>query len=120
MIAFRYERVFFILCLAVFLIHQYVQRIAAVPISFADHYLDPLLCLPVLLPILRTERSFLLREPQYRFDLTHILVYFLLISLIGEFLFPALSDSFFYDPSDIPAYALGGTFYYLLFGKRLR
>lgn len=90
-----------------FLIHQYLQLGVQLHIAFLDNYLDPIVLMPLLLYAVLWERRILLRDRHLVLTYTDILGYFLLVVLIGEGLFPLISDRFTADYWDIPAYAVG-------------
>jgi len=90
-----------------FCIHQYLQLQAQFNIEFLDNYLDPAVLMPLLLYALLWERRILLRNKTLDLPNAHILGYFLLIILVGELLFPILSEKFTADYWDILAYASG-------------
>lgn len=90
-----------------FLIHQYLQLVVQIHIAFLDNYLDPIVLMPLLLYAVLWERRILLRDKYLILSYTDILGYFLLVVLIGEVLFPFISDRFTADYWDIPAYAFG-------------
>lgn len=90
-----------------FLIHQYLQLGIHLHITFLDNYLDPTLLMPLLLYAVLWERRILLRDRHLVLSYTDVLGYFLLVVLIGEGLFPLISEKFTADYWDILAYALG-------------
>lgn len=90
-----------------FLIHQYVQMRVQLDIAFLDNYLDPAILMPLILYALLWERRILLRNRNIVLSYTDIFGYFLLMVIIGEILFPFISEKFTADYWDILAYALG-------------
>lgn len=103
---------FFTICCCIFLIHQFVERILKVQLSFIDSYLDPLLIMPILLHLVVTERRIILKDSSYRLPLLHIAGYFILISFFGEVVFPLINSAFVADLWDIIFYAAGTLFYF--------
>lgn len=108
----RKEKILFAICLPLFIAHQLSERLIHFQIPPADSYLDPLLCLPIILPLVRAERSFILRETDYTLKPVHITAYFVLISVLAELIFPRLNSAFTADPIDVICYAIGGCTYY--------
>lgn len=90
-----------------FLIHQYLQKGIQIHIPFLDNYLDPTVLMPLILYAVLWERRILLRNRNIVLSYTDILGYFLLMVLIGEVLFPLISEKFTADYWDILAYAFG-------------
>jgi len=73
-------------------------------------YLDPLLCMPVLLGLFCKERSVMSGKP-YRLPLFEMIVIVVFLSLIFELGFPKWSAAFFYDPFDFVAYGIGAVLF---------
>jgi hypothetical protein len=112
----RQERPIIILVVVsglLFLIHQYVQLVIQLNIAFLDNYLDPVVLMPLILYALLWERRLILRNRNSVLSYTDILGYFLIMVLIGEVLFPVISNTFTADYWDIPAYAFGTLSYVL-------
>ncbi|MBS3739264.1 hypothetical protein [Mesohalobacter halotolerans] len=97
-----------------FLIHQYIQMQTQFNIAILDNYLDPLVLMPLILYALVWERRILLQNKNIDLPHSHILGYFILIVLIGEFIFPLISENFTTDFWDILAYACGTLTYVLM------
>lgn len=94
-----------------FVIHQYVQLVMTISMPFFDKYLDPALMMPILLHLLVWERRLIFRDASTRLPESHILGYFLLAVVFGEFVFPYFNDKFITDYWDILSYALGSFAY---------
>lgn len=90
-----------------FLIHQYLQMRVQLNIAFLDNYLDPIVLMPLILYAVLWERRILLHNRNIVLSYTDILGYFLLMVLLGEVLFPLISEKFTADYWDILAYAFG-------------
>ena len=90
-----------------FLAHQYLQFQYKLNISLLDNYLDPTVLMPLLLYAVLWERRILLGDKNIVLPYSHILGYFLLMVLVGEFIFPIISKKFVADYFDILAYAFG-------------
>lgn len=102
------------LATGLFLLHQLLQYVFGIKIPLADAYLDPFLAPIVVLGAWEYERFLLLgareRPSIHRIEMASVTLY---IAILGEYLFPFLSDRFYYDPIDFIAYGLGGAAYAL-------
>jgi len=105
--------VLFIFCSILFIVHQYLQKIAKVQISALDNYLDPLLMMPILLWLVALERRIIYRRPDYRLPAIHIVGFVILVSILAEIVFPLLTHEFIADPWDVGFYIIGGFAYAL-------
>lgn len=108
----------FIICLVLFLLHQFLQKVLAVHIPIIDPYLDSFLTMPILLTLLVVERRFLFRRGStYCLSIGSIVAATIFVALVVELVFPALSDRFTADWWDVLAYALGSIlFHYTING----
>lgn len=111
------QRALFLFFIFLFAVHQVLQR-AGMHIAFLDHYLDAFLFPIVLMPLLLFEKRILLNNPTFRFSPTLLIVYFIVLTGISEFLFPWLSDRFFYDPWDIVAILFGMGVFHVCFNQK--
>ena len=84
--------ILFIVCSLLFVLHQILQKVVGLSFPLADNYLDPLLCMPIVLNLIVLERRFLRNRPEYTLPRSHIFGYFLLISIISELIFPIWSE----------------------------
>ncbi len=107
----RKSDILFILCLLIFLVHQFIERIVKVEVAVLDNYLDPLLAMPIILHLITLERRILTRNPGYRMPLVHIILYFIIVSVIVEIVFPMFNPKLIGDPIDVVLYAIGSGFY---------
>ena len=96
---------------AIFLLHQLVQKGFGVDVPFVHEYLDPTLSIPIMLGLWQLERRYLFGRA--RLTLLETVVGTLFLMLIFEFVFPLLSTDFTADPWDLVAYSLGGLLYWL-------
>ncbi len=104
----------FITSLISFLLHQYLERIAGLHIPAADNYLDPLLLMPILLTLILWERRWLLgMGSSHILSFYHIVGYCLLVALVSEVVFPAVSPTFTSDPWDVVAYMAGSLLFHV-------
>lgn len=103
----------FILCLSLFLLHQFLQKVLAVQIPFVDPYLDSFLAMPILLTLLVVERRLLFRkESGYCLKVWDVVIATIFIAFVVEVVFPAVSDRFTADWWDVVAYGLGSLLFY--------
>lgn len=109
----RKPYILFILCLTIFFLHQFVQKIAKVKIALLDSYLDPLLAMPVLLHLITIERRILTKNPKYKLTLFYIILYVVIVSVLAEIVFPIFTPKLISDPFDVVFYAIGAGFYAL-------
>lgn len=104
--------------LLAFVTHQLLEKVLQIRIALLDNYLDAFLCMPLLLYILLWEQRVLFRKGSgFVFSKLYILLYFLLISFISEFLFPKWSSNFTSDFMDIVCIALGTMFFGIVLNK---
>lgn len=101
----------FISCSVVFLVHQYMQKVMHAPIPLLDSYLDPVLFIPITLHLVTLERRWMLGIPGYKLSMLQIAGYFVLISVIGEIVFPYYSKHFTADILDVVGYFAGAALY---------
>lgn len=108
----------FIVCSILFVAHQVVQKIFEVPIPLADRYLDNFLATPILLTLLLVERRTLFGHGKnYRLTVTEVVIATVWIALVGELLFPYLSENFTSDAMDLLFYTLGSVLFYFTVNK---
>lgn len=105
------QRIFLIVCLFLFLAHQLVQKVWGVAIPVADAYLDPLLCMPLLLTALTWQQRWLSGRPRLR--LAEIILATAVTAFVSEWLFPRWSASFTADSWDVAAYFAGAGLFFL-------
>ncbi|TXF86024.1 hypothetical protein FUA23_20015 [Neolewinella aurantiaca] len=90
--------------------HQVVQYGLDWQIPVLDAYLDPLLCLPVLLGLWLTERQWLFSTE--RLGNLEVVVAGLALAILFEEGFPRWQPAFVRDWWDYLAYAVGGTWFW--------
>ena len=100
------------LLLALFLAHQFAQKVLGLSIPWADNYLDTLLCMPILLSGFRLEQHWLLGRQ--RLTLFEVLAITSFLSFVFEYLFPRFSSSFTADWWDVWAYFAGAVAFYVV------
>lgn len=87
-----------------FILHQLLQRVWSVPLPWADQFLDPLLCMPILLGLLQWEQRLLYRR---RLRTGDYWLLTLVLALLFELVFPRLSSGFTADYRDALLYFAG-------------
>lgn len=98
----------FLLCAALFIAHQLLQKFVHYPLPFIDSYLDCLLCMPLLLTGLLLEHRYLVfKNAAYRLPANEIVLITFVLAVLFEWGFPMLSDAFTADWGDVIAYAVG-------------
>ena len=97
----------FLIFLALFSIHQLLQKVAGIKWTIIDGYLDDILCIPIILYLWNWEKRLFLRDKKYAIPLLESFVLTVVLALLFEFIFPRLSSGFTYDPYDFLAYGLG-------------
>lgn len=108
----------FITCCILFLAHQITQRVLHVPIPFADNYIDNFLATPILLTLLLVERRTLFRYGgNYTLSVLEVCLATAFIAVVGEIVFPYLSQNFTSDWVDVLFYALGSVLFYATVNK---
>lgn len=98
---------FFQVCFWLFVTHQFLQKVAHVKLGILDSYLDPLLCLPLLLSFLLMERRWLLQSSQYVLPVSEVFLITVTVSVLCEIGFPYWSNHFTADVLDVVAYGIG-------------
>jgi hypothetical protein len=94
----------------IFLLHQWLQKGMGIAIPLADQYLDPLLCMPLLLGVWQWEKQWLFG---HRISATEIWVLTLILALLFELVFPWLTPKFTADWWDALLYFAGTTLFLL-------
>lgn len=103
-------RPFFYICVGLFLLHQVLQKGLHVQLPLPDAYLDPLLCVPILLGLVSVERGLLFQRAHI--SLLEVIFFVVLCSALFELGFPRWSPAFTYDAWDVLAYAAGGVLFW--------
>lgn len=102
------------ICFLAFWLHQFCERILQWHWTWADSYLDSLLCMPILLGLLLFERRFWLKDKNYCFPLLDTVIMVLLLSLLYEEGFTRMFDGFVRDTWDYLCYFVGGGMFFLI------
>lgn len=89
-------------------LHQVVERLLHIHIPVVDNYLDPLLLMPMLLHLLLWERRVLFKKGDlFVFSWPRMIMIFIIVSFITEYLFPLLRPGFTADIWDVLCYLIG-------------
>lgn len=108
----------FLLCAALFVAHQFSQKVFGLALPVLDSYLDPLLCMPILLSLFLAERRWLFRKSNaYVLPKGEVLGLVLILTVLFEVGFPAFSTQFTGDVWDAVAYVIGGLFFYKVLNR---
>lgn len=97
----------FLSSLGLFLLHQVLQKMLLIRLSWADAYLDPLLAMPILLPLLNWERGMSNVKPFRLLSTLHCWLITAYVSFVSEWIFPLLSPRFTTDPLDVVLFFAG-------------
>lgn len=109
----------FIVCAILFLLHQLVQYVFKIKLSFADAYLDNMVAMPIILTLLHAERIYLFkRGASYRLTTLEIILATLYIAVMSEVLFPLLSPSFIFDWYDFVFFFAGAALFLITEKKK--
>lgn len=105
----------FIFCVLLFVLHQLLQKVLQLNISWVDSYIDNILAMPIILSLWQVEKILLFRKgAAYKLSLLEIGVATIYFSLITEILFPLFSEDFKGDRMDVVAYLIGSTVFYVV------
>ncbi len=107
----------FTVILAVFVLHQILQKVLQIGLPFLDAYLDPFCAGALALFLVRFERAKIFGR-NYLSKL-EIAVVTLVVIFISEFVLPTISHRFVQDWADALTIALGAQ-YYLVFKYRIK
>ena len=111
----------FLICLALFLLHQLLQKGLQIQMALADRYLDAFLAMPVILTLLLAEKRWLWKKKaSYRLTTLTIAITTAYIIVMVEVIFPWLSDKFTTDWLDIICYIAGSLLFHFTINKRGR
>jgi len=99
-------------CVAIFIVHQLLQKVFNISLPYIDSYLDPLLCMPILLYLLLIERKYFWKQKVTSLSWATIVAASVFIIVIAEILFPIWNAAFVFDTIDIVLYCLGAAFFY--------
>lgn len=101
----RFLHVSFLCPAILFTVHQVLQKVLLIHISFVDSYLDPF-CFGALVPALYTfERNRMTKNDQVGF--AELLALTFVLVIFSEYLLPLLSLAFTFDYADMLMIVLG-------------
>ena len=105
----------FVVCVALFVVHQLAEWVHGSLHPLVDGFLDPLLSIPILLGLAEAEQRWLLRKQAWAgYTAVEVSAMVTALALLFEFGFPRLDPARqTYDPLDFLAYAVGGGIYWL-------
>ena len=92
------------------ILHQFAERFLDWHWLWADAYLDPLLCMPLILGLVEWEWAIRFDKP--KLHLLEVVAITVSGILLFEWGFPNWSASFTADPWDAAAYLAGSTLFY--------
>lgn len=108
---------YFIVYLALWGIVRHLRATGSI-IPVINNYLTDFLAVPAMAHLTITIiRNYVIRDQQYRYPAWYVAVIVLYLSVVFEWLMPALSPVYTGDVWDVAAYALGGLFYYFVHGR---
>jgi len=111
------QKKWFYFFLLLFILHQLFQKIFSIHVAVIDSYLDPFLCMPILLYGHLLERKILWQKSTTSLSVVTIVIATVLVVIIAEYFFPMWSSRFTYDILDLPMYILGAVFFYFFMNK---
>lgn len=97
----------FILAVIGFTSHQVCQKFLGVHIKWIDNYLDPLVCMPIVLTMLTLQKQYFLKQNKADLSYIEIILATGIFMLFSEIIFPTMSSRFTADPLDLLAFAVG-------------
>lgn len=103
------KRQLFLVSLLLFLLHQVLQKGFGIHLFFLHAYLDPFLCMPILLGVFDWERQWRYGAAPLR--VWEVAVFTIGCSILFECDFPRWSPRFTADGYDVLAYGLGSAVY---------
>jgi len=88
--------------------HQFLQQVLKINIHLVDAYLDNLLAMPIILPLLEIEQACLFKQKaNSQLTILTTIIATIYVSAISEFIFPALSSRFTFDAWDFVFFFIG-------------
>jgi hypothetical protein len=102
----------------IFLVNQYLQRVAGIHIRFLYSYLDDLLAVPVTLGAYQLLMIYLRKDKNFIVSLPIVIICVVGFIFHFEILMPAISSKYTGDIWDPLMYTSGGIFYMLVMNKK--
>jgi len=110
----------FVITLCIAALHQLLQKVGQFSVPLLDHYLDPLLLMPILLHLILWEKRIVFRKGNsYVLPLNYMAIILVVVSFVVEYLFPKWSTDFTADYYDILCYIIGTLTYAFFFNTPL-
>lgn len=108
----------FIVCVALFCLNQWLeyQQLYLKPLN---HYLDDVLCMPVVLTFALTAERLYFHNPAFVFAPAYSVVAVVLFSICFELVLPAFSASYTSDALDVVFYSLGALLFHFTVNEPL-
>ncbi len=105
----------FIICLILFIIHQFIEKGMNIHHKWFDNYFDNLLAMPVILSLFQAEKILLFKKAKtFNLSILEIVIATFYIILITEILFPFLSKNFTGDWADVIFYCTGSLLFFFV------
>ncbi len=102
---------------AVFGLHQ-GGRLLGLRLTWADAWLDDLLCLPLILAlVLAVHRTWRVGHDRYVLPVVQIVVVWIMVTLVFELALPRVDAAFTSDPLDVAAYGVGAVFFQIFLNR---
>lgn len=111
------QKKWFFIFLLIFILHQLLQKIFHIKIEVIDNYLDPFLCMPILLYGHLQERKMFWQKNIQSLSVGTITIATAMVVVIAEYFFSKWGSRFTYDILDVPMYALGSVFFYFFMNR---
>ena len=105
-------------CVALFMLHQFSQKLLHWDWPFFDSYLDPFLCMPLVFSLFLLERQWLWGIST-RLSILDTFLFSIILMVLFEWVFPMLHSGFTADYYDLIAYSLGSIFFYFFINPKL-
>lgn len=111
----------FVITLCIAALHQLLQKVGQFSVPLLDHYLDPLLLMPILLHLILWEKRIVFRKGNsYTLPLPNIIVITVFVSVIAEYVFPLWNNQFIADIIDVVCYAMGAIIFFVFFNTPVK
>lgn len=107
----------FIISVTLFCIHQVLEKLLGIHIIYLDNYLDPMLCMPIILTLLTLQKQYIFQDRKSRLSLFTIICSTAIVIIISEWLFPILSFRFTADPLDALFFIVGAILFIILINR---
>ena len=99
-----------------FLLNQLLEYLNS-SFYLARAYLDDLLVVPIVLAVALSLLKWIYKNKNLTLDLSMVFTFFILISLLFEFILPRYSTAYTSDYLDVVCYAFGSVFFWFFQNK---